>query len=224
MGNGRRGACLLAASIVASTAGAALAGVQAVQSRDLTIVAAAGPAAPSTCTLGAVADTYSDALALNAGSNFGTAVDLHVRSDVLGNKRSFVRFDITSCAIPSGADVTAATLRIFMRTAPSGGASRTLAAHRVTASWGETTLTSNNPPAVAASATASTATGTVSGVTLPWTVLTDVQAFVAGSTANQGWRLSDSVESAAVSTQTVLGSRESATAGERPQLVIGYYP
>ncbi|MGH3006811.1 MAG: DNRLRE domain-containing protein [Gaiellaceae bacterium] len=190
--------------------------------KRLTVFTSASSIPISTCTLSAsAADTYADGAALSQGSNFGTATQLHVRSDSLGNKRSFVRFDLSSCSIPSGARIETATVSLHLSTAP--GENRTYQIRRVSASWGETTLTWSNQPGVAGSATDSASTGTTNGVTLAWAVVADVQAFVNG-TANNGWRVADAAEGALIGVEGRLSSREHATASQRPSLVITYYP
>jgi hypothetical protein len=71
-------------------------------------------------------------------------------------------------------------------------------------------------------ASASVSTGTTNGVTLQWTLTSDVQGFVNGTFTNFGWMVRDSTESAAVAREGRFRSKESA--GPDPQLVITYYP
>jgi len=177
-----------------------------------------------TCTASAAADAYVDSLLAAAGSSFGGETTLSVRSQAPGNRRAFVRFDLAPCAIPAGANITAAELRLVVTSAP--GSSRTHAAHRVTATWGETT-TWNSQPAVSAAASASAATGTANGATVMWTsagLLADVMGWVDGSLANNGWRISDTAESALVGVTAAYGAREHGTAGSRPALFVTYEP
>jgi hypothetical protein len=190
--------------------------------KRLTVFATASSIPISTCTLAtSAADTYANGAALSQGSNFGTAAELHVRSDAAGNKRAFVRFDLSACPLPSGARVETATLTLHLSTAPSS--SRTYQVHRVNASWAETTLTWTGQPAVAGSVTDSASTGTTSGTTIAWNVATDLQAFANG-TANHGWRVADATEGALVGVEGRFRSREHASAGQRPRLVVTYYP
>jgi hypothetical protein len=209
-------AAALGAAVVASAASLGL-----VPAR-LTSYGAASTVAASTCSLAAsAADAYVDGAALQTNSNFGGSPDLWVRSSALGDRRSFVRFDLSGCGIPASARVTGATFSLFMSQAPSS--SRSYEARRVSAAWVESTVTWSNQPAVAGAATATT-TGTTAGVTLSWPVTSDVQSFVAGSATNNGWRVADSSEGALSAVSSVFGSRERATAGERPTLVVTYYP
>lgn len=193
--------------------------------KGLTVFTSASSVPISTCTLTPAADTYADQG--SSGSNFGTATALHVRSAVTllvlaNNARSFARFDLSSCSIPASARVVTAKMKLFMSTAPS--ASRTYQVHRLTQSWGETTLDWGNQPTAAGTATASAATGTTSNVTIEWDVLTDVSGFVAGTTTNQGWRIKDATESSGTAREGRFSAREHATVSQRPSLVITYYP
>lgn len=180
--------------------------------------------AVGTCTAAAAADAYVDQSFLSAGSSFGTGQSLSVRSQSLGNRRAFVRFDLSPCSISASATVTDAELRLVVTSAP--GSSRTHAAHRVTAAWGEST-TWNTQPAVAATASASSATGTSAGATVAWTsgtLLAEVRGWVDGTLTNHGWRISDGTESAAVPVTVEYGAREHTTATTRPVLFIVYEP
>jgi hypothetical protein len=177
-----------------------------------------------TCTAATASDAYVNQSAVSAGSSFGTEQTLSVRSQTLGNRRAFVRFDLAPCSIPASANVTDAELRLVVTAAP--GSTRTHAAHRVTAAWDETT-TWNSQPAVATSASASAATGTSAGATVAWTsatLLADVRGWVDGTFANHGWRISDATESALLAAAVEYGARENTTAGSRPHLFVVYEP
>jgi hypothetical protein len=211
----------LVVAVVASVVG--FASALAITPKALTVHTAASSVPISTCTLTPAADTYADQS--SGGSNFGTATTLQVKSGtnlvlLAANKRTFVRFDLASCSIPSSARVLSGRMRLFMSSAP--GSTRTYQAHRVSASWAEASLDWNNQPGVAATPTATVVTGTTANVTLEWNVIADVAAFVAGSATNNGWRVADSVESNTGESQ--FRSREHGTASQRPSLVVTYYP
>jgi hypothetical protein len=192
----------------------------ALTSQRLTVDTATVSIPSTTCTLtGADADSYVYELSLL--SNFGSAANLDVRSQLLGNKRTFVQFGLAPCAIPANALVTAASLDLTMFSAPS--ASRSYDARRVTGVWTETGVTWANQPAVAASATATVATGTTANVVLFWNVTADTQAFVDGTT-NAGWRIADQAESSLTSREGQFRSTEFGTASAHPKLTITYYP
>ena len=214
------GAGLAACVLLGGTLGAA-ASLQ-LSPLSLTVYAAASTVPPSSCTLTASADSYVDGAVLSSGSNFGTATTLTVRSDVLGNRRTFVRFDLSACPSFGNARVTDASLRLYLSTAPSSG--RTYDLHGITATWTETGITSSNQPGTAATATASVATGAVSAVTLSWPVTADVQSFVDGTATNFGWRIRDATEGSLTARSGTFSSRENGTAAQRPSLVVTYYP
>jgi hypothetical protein len=207
------------ALVPALAAGVAFAAATTVTPRRLTVFEAASQVPWTTCTLAQpVADAYVDAAALSAGSNFGTLATMTVRSDAAGNRRAFVRFDLSGCSMPQSAVIQSAALQVYLQTAPS--ASRSYQLHRVTAAWAEATVTSTNQPAVSGTSSGTVSSGNQSGVTLQWNVLADVQAYVAGTAVNNGWRLSDTVESALSAQTGTFATRENPTPTRRPQLVV----
>ena len=173
--------------------------------------------APIICNLSAAADSYIS-LALST-SNFGTGPVIEVNSSPAATERLLIRFDLGSCAIPAGAIVHSANLRVT--TVAPATAAATYSAQRVTADWVETTITwSNQPPAApGVSGSASVTLGAPAGTIVQWSVIGDVQAFVAGAQTNRGWRVVDSAEGSG-SRVLPLNSRE-ASSGV-PQLVITY--
>ena len=148
-------------------------------------------------------------------TNSGTSTAMTVGSFFLNNQRSLVRFDVSS--IPASFTVQSATLTLCATTTPA--VSRTYNVTRVTASWVETTITWNNQPAVAGSAT-----DTVSSALgcLTWTVTDDVQTWVNGTTAN-GWRISDSEDGSGTNYTSDFRTREdTAEPTETPSLKVTY--
>lgn len=216
---GRR-AVPAALALALGLGGVALAATVTVSSKTLTTLTVAGGVAAQTCTLTApTADTHVD----EAGpdNTFGSATTLEVGSGP-SDRRTLVQFDLASCSIPAGARVSSAALKLHLSTAPSE--SRGYQAHRITASWEETATCWNNQPAVAGSATSSASTGTTSGAALQLPVTADVQSFLEGTATNHGWHVRDGDEAAPLDVGSVFGSREHATASERPVLTIAYYP
>jgi len=166
------------------------------------------------------ADSYVDQY--NPGLNFGTADLMGVRSWTVGptgrNQRSFVQFDISS--IPASSTVSSANLTLCATAVP--GSTRTYDVHRVTAGWGETTVTWSAQPAVAASATGSTTTPASVGC-MTWDVAADVQDWVNGTATNYGWRVKDQTEDAN-GLASEFRTHESALVAERPTLEVTYTP
>ena len=170
---------------------------------------------PTTVSFGAVADSYTKSDAGKVNDNFGSETQIKVKSHG-NNWRSLVRFDVSS--IPGGSTMTSATLILCATKVP--GATRTYEVHRATASWSESVITWNNQPSVAG--VSNTAATPASPACMTWTVTSDVQAWVDG-TANNGWRVNDSVESSATKYETKFRSREDAVVPtERPKLEVKY--
>jgi len=190
--------------------------------------------ASSTST--AVAETYVNEG--SATSNFGTATTMGVQTrNGNRNQRSYLRFDLTLCspALTSTATLVDARLDVFVTTIAA--ACRTIDAFRVTAPWGEGTITwnsqpfgttSNNPPTAQRSAFttigSSPCTYTAANQYVSLTVTTDVTAFIAGTSTNYGWMLRDDVENSATQRVTVLATTEANNAARGPRLIITYKP
>jgi hypothetical protein len=177
--------------------------------------AASVPVAITTRASTAVADTFANQASPNARS--GSSSTMTVRSAVGGNRRAFVRFDLS--AIPSTARVQSAALRLTMSSAPA--VSRTYEVDRASASWSEATLTWNTMPP-AASASATTPSGTTSNVSLTWNVAADVSAFVANGAANFGWQIKDTSESSTPASTATFRTREYSGVAQRPTLTVIY--
>jgi len=191
-----------------------------------------------TCTLtgfvspSSVADTY--VVQDGATNNFGNNADMRVKSDPGKARRPFVRFDLTRCSpsIPAGAIVKHAQLRLFVNNDPPS--IRNYEVRRVTAPcpqglgtcWGETTLTWNNQPSVAGSPTDTVTIcsgGACNNQYYAWTVTPDVAAWLAGTAANYGWRVSDAAEGLS-NAEAQFRTWNEGRAEHGPQLVIVYVP
>jgi len=171
----------------------------------------------STCTLSgtsATTDTYVDEN--SPTSSFGSAATLSVGPKT--NKRTWllVRFDLSSCGLPSTAGADSAQLNLTITSAP--GSSRTLDVSTITSNWSGST-TWNTVPSTG-SPFASITTGTTSNVTKSVTVTADVDALIKNGSANYGWLISEASSSSNVA--TIFGSSENGTAANQPQLVINY--
>jgi hypothetical protein len=143
----------------------------------------------ATCTVtGALVDTYVDQN--NATASFGATATLGlIPSGNAGKQQwTFVKFDLSSCAIPATGGADSATLSLYLSNAPT--TSFTYDLTRVTSTWAGT-LTWNQAQALtyAGSPTTSIAGGTAVGLRT-FTVTTDVDSFIKG-VSNFGWRVSD---------------------------------
>jgi hypothetical protein len=192
-------------------------------------------ATPATTTV--VADTT--ARQASATSNFGTVTNLTVSSASAANQRTYLRFDLSTCApaIPASATVRRATLRLYLTAVPA--ACRTIDLFAVTAAWTEAALTWNNQPFGATinnpatgSASGSVTVGTPAGCQnqaasaylVGGTVTSDVASWVAGTTTNNGWMLRDDVEGSTTARTTTFASKNLGTVSQAPQLIVTYVP
>lgn len=201
------------AVLAAPLAGSAAWGAgTAVTARSLTVDA------PTVCSL--TPDADADVDESSATTNAGTETTLSVRSRLGDNRRALVRFALSSCSIPPDAAVLSADLTVHLSSAPT--LVRTHAVHRVTAAWTESGVTWNSQPTVAATPTASTVVGTTDGVTHHLDVTADVAEFVAGTAANEGWMVKDTLEGDLLGMTGTYASREHADALTHPVLAVTY--
>jgi hypothetical protein len=174
-----------------------------------------------TCTITAassIVDTYVRESSLT--SSFGTATTTTVRADAGLRNWTFIRFDLSSCALPVTAGADSATLKLVVRTTAAGG--RTLTVTPVLATLdGTLTWTQAQSLPFGSSATTTFATGTTNGATLSIPVTVDVDALIKSSTALYGWRIAD-LGSTATANTTIFNAAEATTASLRPQLVVNY--
>ena len=173
----------------------------------------------ATCTLSgttSTTDTYVDER--SPGSSFGSSTTLSVGPKSNNRTWAFVRFDISSCGIPSTGGADSATLSLRVINAPSS--SQTIDVATVTATWsGTLTWTVAQSLSVGSPFTTLT-TGATNNVTKSVAVTADVDALIRNGSASFGWRLSQPASGA--NQTTTFGSAENATAVNRPQLVINY--
>ena len=212
---------VVAALVVVAGAAAAALVVTSTKLTSVTHVVSS----PVTCTLTnsptkTAADAYVDETL--ASSNFGSAATLDVKASLLLLRRyAFIRFDLSSCSIPAGANVQSATLSLVLVGAPTSSRTYTLA--RVTAAWTESGINWNNQPAVDATPSLTFAVGTTGNVTYNLSVARDVQDFLSGAVTNNGWRIVDFDSiSGTLSFAGQFGSSENGTTANRPQLRITY--
>lgn len=238
----RPGRRWLATALAAHVVGAAI-------GLGLTTASAAGLTLRSTaltpvrtCLLSATPTTTSvvidtEVRQSTAATNYGTATALTVTSSGTANRRAYVRFDLASCvpAIPVGAVVDQATLRLFITALPA--VCRTIDIFAVPSTWAEGALTWSNQPfgtGINAPATATRTdsfdAGTPAGCQNRTTntyligadVTTDVARFVAGAAANHGWMIRDDVEGSATARTVTFAAKNLGTLARVPQLVVTY--
>jgi hypothetical protein len=173
----------------------------------------------ATCTLSgttSTTDTYVDENATTG--TFGGSTTLSVGPKSGKRTWAFVRFDLSSCNIPSTGGADSATLNLRITAAPAS--TRTLDVTPVLSTW-DGTLTWNGAQALSYGANLATiTTGTTSNVTKSVTVTADIDALIKNSGASFGWRISEA--SSASNVTTTFGSAENPTAANQPQLVVNY--
>jgi hypothetical protein len=171
---------------------------------------------PGTCTL-TPATTDAGVVQANPNTANGGGTTMLVKSNSGSADWSFVFFNLSSCNIPTTGGANTATLTLFITTAP--GTSRTITVTPVLSSW-TTSLTWNTAQALTyGSATTTFTTGTTNNTAKTATVTVDVDSLIKNTSANFGWRLSDTGSGNAT---TTLATSENATSGDRPKLVINY--
>jgi hypothetical protein len=204
------------AVLALALAGAAVAAALAIDADSMTLVRVPGAVPPQTCTLPAVSDAHVDEAMPDA--SFGAHPELAVASGP-SDRRSFVRFDIAACSIPSNAEILSASLRLALVAPPSED--RTWKVRRVTGAWADD-VTWNAEPSLAAASTDETTTGTGAG-TLEWDVGPDVAAVVSGAVLDRGWRIADADEASPVLVGGDLASIEYADPADRPALTVAWF-
>jgi hypothetical protein len=174
-----------------------------------------------TCTItsaASITDTYVSEAA--TGTSFGTATTMNVRADLGSRAWTFVRFDLSSCGLPTTGGADTATLKLVVKTPANN--SRTLTLTPVLDTWnGTLTAVQAFGLTFGSSATTTFATGTTSGATLSIPVTIDIDALIKNPTANFGWRIDDEGTTSNANL-TIFNSSEATTAALRPQLVINY--
>lgn len=145
-------------------------------------------------------------------TNFGSATELKVRNLSGNHIRSLFKYDLS--AIPPGANVTRAEVRLRVTTADTSG--DPVNVYRVTDAWTESTATWNN---TGSDFDAATIYGSFVPDSTGWVwvdIMPLVQSWVCGHFANEGFMLvatSGGVES-------TYSSREWGNQGHRPRLYV----
>jgi hypothetical protein len=212
----RRLACLLALTIGACTSTAFAASLNVASWH---LWAGSQTLAKGTCTLSgtsATTDTYVDEQ--SATSSFGGATTLSVGPKTNKRTWAFLRFDLSSCNIPSTGGADSATLRLYVTNAPTRSFTLTLA--RVLSPWSDTLTWNGAQSLTYAGATDTTPSGTSTGW-VSFTVTADVDQFVQGLTTNNGWFVTAS-GSTQNANKDLIQFASSSAASNQPQLAIDY--
>jgi hypothetical protein len=143
----------------------------------------------------------------------GTDTNLTIGGAAGSQNYAFIRFDLSSCALPTtaGADSAALTLTVTTKS------NDTISLFPVYSSWSSSTLNWNGLGGLTIGATATTTfvPSTPGAVTVP--VTADVDAAIKAGTL-WGWELRDTSGTAV----SAVGSSENNSAGKRPSMTLSY--
>ena len=164
-----------------------------------------GPAAEAL----AEADTYLNEAAPT--TNFGTATDMNVRSQIAGNQRLLM--DFTLPAIPGGCAPVTGQMRAYTNT---GGTGRTLELYGAASSWTEGGATWATQPATAG---APVATQSANTTLHPWNLTSTFLAALYA--ADHGLVVKDSAEGNGTAVTQIFDTREK-SGGTPPRLIVTF--
>jgi hypothetical protein len=155
-----------------------------------------------------LADSYTNSA--DATTNYGTGVLLQVDGATI---ISYIQFPLTS--IPSGATVSAATLKLYVNTVATAGSFNV---DYVNGSWSESSLTYSTAPALGGTIASNVAiTAADKNQYILINVTSAVQAWLSGSESNDGIALvADGKFNA------TFDSKENTTTSHPPELDIAY--
>jgi hypothetical protein len=164
---------------------------------------------PPQATLQAMADATIDEAV--PSTNAGGGPTLTVRSQAGGNARALLAFDLPA---KGDCELTSAELRLYQE---GGATGRTLAAYRLGSAWDAASVTWDDRPG----ATGAAATTSVSG---GGRQALDVTEQVRGMyrSGNAGLVVQDAAEGSATQAAETFSAALSATASQRPQLVLTF--
>jgi hypothetical protein len=157
-------------------------------------------------------DTYVQQ-ASPASTTGGTATTLTIKPTAGSQDYAFVRFNLSSCSLPTTAGADSAVLSVTVTTAGAD----TISIFPVTSSWSSSTLNWNG---VSSLTIGSTATGTFSASTTGVKTVAgtaDVDAAIKAGTF-WGWELRATTGTAIVA----IGAKENVTPGNRSSMTLSY--
>ena len=157
-------------------------------------------------------DTYVQQAAPTSTSG-GTDTNLTIGGAAGSQNYAFIRFDLSSCGLPTTAGADSAALTVSVTTKSND----TISIFPVYSSWSSSTLNWNGLGGVTIGAVATTTLvpSTPGAVTVP--VTADVDAAIKAGTL-WGWELRDTSGTAT----SAIGSSENNAAGKRPSMTLSY--
>ena len=157
-------------------------------------------------------DTYVQQAAPTSTSG-GTDTNLTIGGAAGSQNYAFIRFDLSSCGLPTTAGADSAALTVSVTTKSND----TISIFPVYSSWSSSTLNWNGLGGVTIGAVATTTLvpSTPGAITVP--VTADVDAAIKAGTL-WGWELRDTSGTAT----SAIGSSENNAAGKRPSMTLSY--
>ncbi len=169
-----------------------------------------------TCTLSGTSATTGAWVDERRPTRSGSGTTLQVERRDSRDRWAFVRFDLSSCAIPATGGADSATLTLTMSKAPRSD--RTLTLTPVLSSW-DSSLTYSQATGLSYDVPTTTfSTGTTSGATFDLTVTAVVDALLKSPGSSFGWRIHDA---GASSNRSILRF-DGPAAASPPRLTIQY--
>lgn len=140
----------------------------------LVLLFAANPLGAAVVDIGAAGD--AQVARGYSGTNFGAANTLTVQSSASGylDERAWVGFNLAG-QLPPGAGITSAKLRLFCYRADQANNLATTLYGSDTDTWGETTITWDNQPAIGAALSSTTLNRAEEGTWIEWDATAHVQ-------------------------------------------------
>jgi hypothetical protein len=164
-----------------------------------------------TCNPSTGDDTYVQQASPTSTAG-GTASTLTISPVAGAQDYAFIRFDLSSCSLPTTAGADNATLSLNVTTAGSD----TISLFPVTSSWSSSTLTWNGVGGLTIGSTATTSFSSSSSGSKTVTVTSDVDAAIKAGTL-WGWELRATSGSAVVAIGALDGP-----SSKRPSMTLSY--
>jgi len=151
------------------------------------------------------------------GTNYGSQPTMDVQRRATRNRRSLVKFDLST--IPPNSTINSATLELYSTVAPT--TSQQLDIHRITSSWQETTVTWSSQPTFDSVISSSIQGGTGTGWKI-WDVTGLVKDWYLGTYQNYGFLVKSNLETGTTAYLYSFATKENST--NKPILRVNYTP
>ena len=165
-----------------------------------------------TCTPTSTDDTFVQQASPTSAAGGGAAT-LTISPVAGAQDYAFIRFDLSSCSLPTTAGADSATLSLFVTT----NGNDTISLFPVYSSWSSSTLTWNGVSGLTIGSTATTSFSAASNGAATVPVTADVDAAIKAGTL-WGWELRATSGTAVVA----LGASENNSSMKRPSLTLSY--